>query len=39
MQAGRTTSKAITQQYLARIKAIDKAGPKLNSVIEVNPDA
>jgi amidase len=39
MQAGRTTSKAITQQYLARIKSIDKGGPKLNSVIEVNPDA
>ena len=39
MASGRTTSKAVTQQYLARIKSIDKAGPKLNSVIEVNPDA
>ena len=39
MQAGRLTSKQLTQQYLDRIKAIDKAGPKLNSIIEVNPDA
>src|SRR5688572_22267058 len=39
MQSGKLTSKAITQQYLTRIKAIDKAGPKLNAVIELNPDA
>src|SRR5579862_3975846 len=39
MATGRATSVEITKQYLARIKAIDKAGPKLNSVIEVNPDA
>jgi amidase len=39
MTSGRVTSREITRQYLARIKAIDKAGPKLNSVIEVNPDA
>ena len=39
MAQGRTTSKALVQQYLARIKAIDKAGPRINAVIEVNPDA
>src|SRR3712207_4239154 len=39
MQNGEYTSRAITELYLARIKAIDQAGPKLNSVIEVNPDA
>ncbi|MFC6999935.1 amidase [Rufibacter roseus] len=39
MQSGEMTSKQITQLYLDRIAAIDKAGPKLNSVIEVNPDA
>jgi len=39
MASGRVTSREITRQYLARIKSIDKAGPKLNSVIEVNPDA
>jgi amidase len=27
------------QQYLARIAAVDKAGPRLNAVIELNPDA
>jgi amidase len=39
MTAGKTTSKEITQAYLARIKSIDKAGPRVNSVIVVNPDA
>src|SRR5687768_18203602 len=39
MQSGRLTSKQITQQYLDRIQAIDKTGPTLNAVIEVNPDA
>ena len=39
MGKGRITSKQLVQAYLARIKSIDKAGPKLNSVIELNPDA
>jgi amidase len=39
MQSGQITSRAITQKYLDRISAIDKNGPKLNSVIELNPDA
>ncbi|RAU82605.1 amidase [Pontibacter arcticus] len=39
MKAGTYTSKQITQLYLDRINEIDKNGPKLNSVIEVNPDA
>jgi amidase len=39
MQGGRLTSKQLTSLYLARIKAVDKAGPKLNAVIELNPDA
>ncbi|MBV6646893.1 MAG: amidase [Cyclobacteriaceae bacterium] len=39
MQEGTYTSKTITQLYLDRIEKIDKAGPKLNSVIEINPDA
>lgn len=39
MARGTTTSRAITQAYLARIAAIDAAGPRLRSVIEVNPDA
>lgn len=39
MKAGSLSSEALTQAYLDRINKIDKAGPKLNSVIEVNPDA
>lgn len=39
MQNGETTSHAITQLYLDRIQKIDKEGPKLNAVIELNPDA
>ncbi|MET7256867.1 amidase [Dyadobacter fermentans] len=39
MQAGRLTSLALTRHYLDEITRIDKAGPKLASVIEVNPDA
>lgn len=39
MQAGELTSKAITEFYLNRIDQIDKHGPAINSVIEVNLDA
>jgi amidase len=37
--AGSLTASALTQRYLERIAAIDKRGPALNSVIELNPDA
>lgn len=33
------TSRSITAQYLKRITEIDKKGPQLNTVIELNPDA
>ena len=39
MAAGRLTAVALTEAYLERIAQIDRAGPKLNSVIELNPDA
>ena len=39
MSAGSLTASALTQRYLERIAAIDKRGPALNSVIELNPDA
>jgi amidase len=39
MTSGRFTAHSITEKYLARIEAIDKHGPTINSVIEVNPDA
>lgn len=39
MVAGTLTAQALVTGYLARIKAIDRSGPRLNSVIETNPDA
>ena len=39
MKSGEYSSVAITKLYLDRIAKIDKEGPKLNSVIELNPDA
>ena len=39
IKSGTYSSKAVTQLYLDRIQQIDKAGPRLNSVIELNPDA
>jgi amidase len=39
LAAGKTTSQALVRAYLARIKSIDKAGPRINSIIELNPDA
>ena len=37
--AGELTSRALVAQCLARIDAIDRSGPKINAVIETNPDA
>ena len=39
MKSGKYTSQSITEKYLQRIGDIDKRGPALHSVIEVNPDA
>ena len=39
MTSGEISSEELTQAYLERINEIDKSGPTLNSVIEVNPDA
>jgi len=39
MASGRMTAHSVTQQYLDRIHALDRAGPTLRSVIEINPDA
>jgi amidase len=33
------SSRAIVQYYMNRIAALDKSGPNLNAVIELNPDA
>jgi amidase len=39
MQSGALTSRRLTQAYLARIEALDRQGPALHHVIEINPDA
>src|SRR5262245_1686264 len=39
MASGQDTSKSLTEKYLARIAALDRQGPALRSVIELNPDA
>lgn len=36
---GNYTIEQVVKSYLDRIEAVDKNGPKLNSVIQVNPDA
>lgn len=39
MKSGEFTSRSVTELYLKRIEAIDKSGPRINAVIELNPDA
>jgi len=39
MASGKYSAQALTQKYLGRINEIDKRGPAINSVIEINPDA
>jgi amidase len=39
MQRGEKTSRSVTEMYLKRIEELDKKGPAVNAVIEVNPDA
>lgn len=39
MMAQEITARQLTSAYLDRIAEVDRAGPKLNAVIEINPDA
>ena len=39
MSSGKYTADSLTAKYLNRILSIDKEGPTINSVIELNPDA
>lgn len=39
MEAGELSVQHLVGMYLARIEALDRSGPMLNSVIELNPDA
>src|SRR5215471_11454001 len=39
MNSGKFTARSLLEQYTARINEIDKQGPAVNAVIELNPDA
>ncbi|WP_407702071.1 amidase [Tumebacillus lacus] len=39
MEAGTLTARDLVLMYLERIATYDKRGPKINSVLELNPDA
>jgi len=38
-QRGEISSEELVEWYVRRIEMIDRSGPRLNSIIEVNPDA
>ena len=39
MKSGKWSARSLVEKYLSRIEDIDKRGPAVNSVIELNPDA
>jgi len=39
MKSGKFTARSLAEKYTARIAEIDKQGPAINSVLELNPDA
>ena len=39
MKSEKFTARSITEKYLARIEELDKRGPAINSILEINPDA
>ena len=39
MKSGQETAASLTKKYLQRIASIDRSGPALNAVIEINPEA
>jgi amidase len=39
MKSGKFTARALVKKYSARIDEIDKRGPAVNAIIELNPDA
>ena len=39
MKSGKFTARSLVEKYSARIAEIDKRGPAINCVIELNPDA
>lgn len=39
MDSGKYTARSLVQDYLSRIALLDKQGPALNQVLQLNPDA
>jgi amidase len=39
LRTGKYTARSIVEAYLKRIGEIDRTGPRINSVLEINPDA
>jgi amidase len=39
MKSGKYTARSIAEKYLEHIDQIDKRGPAINAIIEINPDA
>jgi amidase len=39
LTSGEETSRSLAEKYIARIGALDRQGPALRSVLEINPDA
>jgi len=39
IQRGELSSEQLISWYIERIDSVDRAGPKLNAIIEINPDA
>jgi amidase len=39
INSGKATARWLTETYLKRIQDLDKSGPAINSVIEINPEA
>ena len=39
LESGQDTARSLVEKYLARIEALDRKGPALHHVIEINPDA
>jgi amidase len=39
MAKGQLSSTELTEYYISRIEALDRRGPRVNSILELNPDA
>jgi amidase len=39
MKSGKETAASLAEKYLRRIEQVDRGGPAINAIIELNPDA